>query len=399
MNPHIAFLLTDAWAMEPAALSALRDALAAGDWKVAATMEPEDEEREPYGIRGATAVIPVSGVLLNGVPEWMRAYGVDATSYRDIRTAIAKANNDPAVERIVLAVSSPGGQVSGIHTTADAIRDSKKEIVAEVDGMAASAAYWLASQTSEIRAERGAQIGSIGVYTVLRDTSGLQEQIGVRLEVVGSGGVKGAGADGRVTDALREDVKRGIMDTFSQFVGEVAAGRGLSEQDVLTNATGQVWSAAEAKARRLIDAVSGPQDYATMDAFALIEKHPAHAALVASLAKTGAPVADIERAIKDADSAAALASLTAERDALKAKADAEAARADKAEADAAAHKAAAEKAAADLAALKAIADGGKPGAKVQAGEPVANTKTAEELEAMSPSQRAKFYADGGTIAN
>jgi signal peptide peptidase SppA len=399
MIPPIALLTGEMWAMEPSALAALRDQLLAGDWKSAAKIDaPADQTAPAYDLAGATAVIPIAGVLVQSVPDWMRAYGVDATGYDQIRQAISKANADPKVSRISLAVNSPGGQVSGIHATADAIRASGKPVTARVEGMAASAAYWLTAQAKSISADRGSVIGSIGVYTVLRDTSKLQDEIGIKLELISTGGVKGLGADGRVTDELRAEVKQGISETLDAFVSDIATGRGLSKQTMLTFATGKVWSAAEANNMRLIDAVQPSQDFATMDAFALIEQHPAHAALVAGLAKQGKPLAEIEQAIKDADRAAAHAALVAERDELKA-------RADKAEAEAkslaeqlAVEKARADKAAGDLAAMKAIADGGKPGAKVEAGEGKPElTATDAQFLAMSPADRMSFRARGGKL--
>lgn len=55
------------------------------------------------------------------------------------------AINNPDVAAIVLRIDSPGGMVAGTETLASVVKSSKKPIVAFVDDLAASAAYWVAS--------------------------------------------------------------------------------------------------------------------------------------------------------------------------------------------------------------------------------------------------------------
>lgn len=389
MHPLLASLFTDTWAMESAALERFMDSMCNADWKSAGMLESEPTELAPE-IRGGVAIIPIAGMLLPRVPGIFRAFGIEATSYADISNAVRKAADDPAIARIVLAVNSPGGSVSGVHAAADAILAARdvKPITAEVSGMAASAAYWLASQASTIVADRGAVVGSIGVYGVMHDMSRAAENAGIRVHVIASTPLKGAGVPGApITDAQLADRRRMIDSASDQFIADIARGLGKSTKDASAFATGQVWSAQEAHASGLIHGIQSAQDFTHMDAFALIEKHPAHAALIAGLAKQGKTVADMEAAIDRADAAAAHAALVGERDALKASVEKLTADS-KSVADAlAAEKARADKATADFDALKAHVDGGKAGAKIK---PDGDEKTVEKL---THADAVKKYGD------
>jgi ClpP class serine protease len=118
-----------------------------------------------------TAVIPVFGILVNRVASLdisETGTGVDALA-QQFRQALA----NPDVRSIVLLFDSPGGSVYGIDEFAQEIfaaRDQKR-IVAQIDPLAASAAYYLASQASEIVVTPSGEAGSIGVRMMHQDLS------------------------------------------------------------------------------------------------------------------------------------------------------------------------------------------------------------------------------------
>jgi protease IV len=83
-------------------------------------------------------------------------------------------------------IDSPGGMVDGTATFADVIKASTKPVIAFIDdGMAASAAYWIASYANEIIASQPTdQIGSIGAYSTLADFTGAYEKDGIKIKTV-----------------------------------------------------------------------------------------------------------------------------------------------------------------------------------------------------------------------
>jgi enoyl-CoA hydratase/carnithine racemase len=71
------------------------------------------------------------------------------------------------VDAIELHIDSPGGDVSGCHELWARLRACAKPLTARVDGMCASAAYWLASACDRVEATATSAVGSVGVYTVV----------------------------------------------------------------------------------------------------------------------------------------------------------------------------------------------------------------------------------------
>ena len=111
---------------------------------------------------GDVAVLAISGVLVPHADLWLSLLGAKSTTYADIRAALELAEQDPRVGRIQLAINSPGGTMSGLFESMEAIGRAKKpvEVVAT---QACSAAYGLAAVAGAIRAASVAsEFGSIG---------------------------------------------------------------------------------------------------------------------------------------------------------------------------------------------------------------------------------------------
>lgn len=94
------------------------------------------------------------------------------TSFEEVTAQFESAMEDGKVEKVVLDVDSPGGQVSGTNKFCDLIYNArgKKPVVAQVNGNCCSAAYWVASAADKIYAsDETDSFGSIGViFSVTR---------------------------------------------------------------------------------------------------------------------------------------------------------------------------------------------------------------------------------------
>jgi len=245
------------WAMEPNALQVFLEKMAkisAGSLITAVSVEVP---KKTLQVTDGTARINISGVLLKSVPGWMRLFGFDVTGYDEITEQIEEAVADETVSAIELAVSSPGGMVSGVEGAASAIYNARsiKPVTAVVEDLAASAAYWLTSQAQTISAGRTAEIGSIGVYSVYIDWSGYEEKAGIKIIVIRSGEHKAMGWD-KITESQISAVQEIIDGLADQFVTAVAGGRGMSKDDVGKLATGRLWLAEAARGAGLIDSVT-----------------------------------------------------------------------------------------------------------------------------------------------
>lgn len=182
---------------------------------------------------GAVAVIPIYGLIMHR-PS-MDISGPGGTSCLRVSNQLRQALDDPSVGTIVLDIDSPGGCVDGVDELATQIFEArkKKKIVAVSNCLCASAAYYLASQASELVASPSSQTGSIGVYCLHEDDSEMLAKAGVRFTYIKFGENKAEGSSIEpLTDAAREHLQEMVDDAGMMFEKAVARGRRVSRDDV-----------------------------------------------------------------------------------------------------------------------------------------------------------------------
>lgn len=180
--------------------------------------------------RGPVAIIEARGPLFRRANLFTAISG--ASSYDIMRRDLQAALDDPSIRSIIVNYDTPGGEVTGVDELAKAIRAGKaiKPIVAYVGGSAASAGYWLASQSTEIVIAETAILGSIGVRAALQDTSKKDAEAG-RVEFISSQS-PGKRTD-LSTDEGRGRIQRTIDALADVFIATVAEGRGVKPDDVI----------------------------------------------------------------------------------------------------------------------------------------------------------------------
>lgn len=237
------------WSIAPAHLPAaaaadIRQAfLAAGPVE---SLSKSDLPRALHIVEDTIAVIPIRGVMTKhrGFFQWL--YG--GYSMRECQEAIMAAAADEGIRRIVLQIESPGGAVNGLRELGLAVKAAAgvKSVIAQVDGMAASAAYYVAAMATEIRSGRMDLVGSIGTKMMLWDTTKWFEDAGVKPIPVDTGAFKSAGDDGVPITDEQVAYFQGIVDAyFADFREVVMAGRKLSEAEFKAVADGRVFIAYE----------------------------------------------------------------------------------------------------------------------------------------------------------
>ena len=265
MSPALRFLSSHQWAIEDATFDKLVSILerhAAGEKLDAEAMsaaigrdQNAVDAREPVmQIDGDTAIVPMRGVLaryadsVNGICQ---ARGRSAESVQQDLIDAAETG----VNRIILRMDSPGGEVSGTAETAELIRKLSArgiQMIAFIDGMAGSAAYWIASQADEIVASSPAAIvGSIGVKMAVVER--IPDEKREKVHVITSAPAKSAP---QMNEAQLGNLKALVQDMASAFASAVAAGRGLDDKEIAKVATGEVWTAQTAKGLGLIDRIA-----------------------------------------------------------------------------------------------------------------------------------------------
>lgn len=186
----------------------------------------------------------------------------DITSADTIVAQLARFNRDSSVKAIILHIDSPGGGAAAsqeIYHEVLRIRDQhKKPIVASIESVGASGAYYVASATDKIYANQASVVGSVGVIMEWTNYGSLLKWAKLKSEVIHAGALKDAGDPARPMTPQERVYFQGLVNNmYGQFVHDVAVGRHLPEATVRSIATGQVWTGEEALPMHLIDKIGG----------------------------------------------------------------------------------------------------------------------------------------------
>ena len=178
------------------------------------------------------AIIPIQGVMFKDDLE-CGPVGMDT-----IGSYIRQMDANPNVDAIILNINSPGGTVSGTAQLGAVVASVSKPIFAFVDDLAASAAYWVASQCDMVIAStKRAEVGSIGVMLSFADIQPKLEKEGVKFHEIYSSLSPDKNADfARLRQGNYEQYVKDVLDPLAtDFREAVTTGRGdrLTDKGIL----------------------------------------------------------------------------------------------------------------------------------------------------------------------
>jgi protease-4 len=193
------------------------------------------------------AVIDVTGVILD-------ADKVDKQ--------LEKFGNDDNVKAIILHIDSPGGGAAAsqeiYHEVLHIRQDKHKKVVASVESMGASGAYYIASACDKIYANPASVVGSIGVIMEWTNYGDLLKWAKMKNITISRGELKDAGDPTRDLTPKEQAYFQSLVDNmYAQFIHDVAVGRHTTDDKIEPLATGQVWTGEQAQPLGLIDAQGG----------------------------------------------------------------------------------------------------------------------------------------------
>ncbi len=176
--------------------------------------------------RDGTAIINITGPIFRYANLFTDISG--ATSTELLARDFAKAEDDSEVDRIILNIDSPGGQAPGIAEMATMVRESRTPVIAYIDGIAASAAYWIASAADTVIIGRASEAGSIGAMAELRvDNDGNKVTVISEQSPLKRPDPK--------TESGRKVYQERINSLAQVFVEDVASFRNVSVEKVLSD--------------------------------------------------------------------------------------------------------------------------------------------------------------------
>jgi protease-4 len=193
------------------------------------------------------AVIDINGVIFS--PE-----AVD--------NQLRKFGDDSSVKAIILHINSPGGGAAAsqeiYHEVLRIRKEKHKKVIASVESVGASGAYYIASGCDRIYANEASVVGSIGVIMEWMNYGDLLKWAKLKNITITAGELKDAGDPSRDLTPKEQAYFQSLVDNmYSQFVHDVATGRHTSDEKIKPLATGQVWTGEQSLALGLIDRIGG----------------------------------------------------------------------------------------------------------------------------------------------
>lgn len=203
-------------------------------------------------MRGTTAHVRVRGSLGSYTGKFW-----SQSTYRSLSAALEQARTSDEVERIVLSIDSPGGEIDGLFECARMILETRKEkpILALIEGMGCSAAYLVAACCTRVVATPYSEVGSCGVQAETYDWSKWEEKAGIISRIFHSRNAQKKNLSPSTEEgaaAIQERIDYAEDGYFSL----IAEGRGIDKEKCIEAfGHGAVLKAEDALAAGMIDAI------------------------------------------------------------------------------------------------------------------------------------------------
>lgn len=184
---------------------------------------------------GSIAVIPVKGVMLK--EDLDDGCGYFVAGSQTIGRRIEEADKHPNIKGTILIMDGPGGTVDGTQALADVIKNATKPVVAFVDGMIASAHYFVASSADHIILENeSASAGCIGTMLSIVDYQPYFESLGVKFhDIVSNLSPDKNKAYYQALEGNYDPIKENLLDPHAGiFVNYVKSNRPSVKEDALS---------------------------------------------------------------------------------------------------------------------------------------------------------------------
>ncbi len=219
----------------------------------------EAEFSDTWGTQPAIAVVVAEGEI-SASPT-----GGDPTLRANITPAgmsrgFAQALSNPNVKGLTLRVNSPGGSALAsdlIYRQSQLAKDARP-LTVSMSGVAASGGYYISAASNSVFASPATITGSIGIFALKPDLSGLYHKIGVNKVYIKKGKNSDFYSLARpFGEQERKKVRSGLRALYQRFTEIAGKERGLSPDSVNSLGEGRVWTGREAKAVGLVDELGG----------------------------------------------------------------------------------------------------------------------------------------------
>ena len=203
------------------------------------------------------AVLYAEGEITEAVTS---PYSMDKSITEKVAKELIKLKEDESIKAVVLRVNSPGGSAFTSEQIWKQVLELKKvkPIVVSMGDVAASGGYYISCAANKIVAEPNTLTGSIGIFGMFPNMTGLFNKVALTTDVVKTNTY----ADlGDVSRPMREDEKALIQSRiesgYDTFITRCADGRGMTKAAIDSIGQGRVWTGEQAIEKCLVDELGG----------------------------------------------------------------------------------------------------------------------------------------------
>ena len=182
---------------------------------------------------------------------------------KDMVKTIDDIAKDTQVKAVVFRISSPGGSAYASEQICHALTllKAKKPVIVSMGDYAASGGYYIACMADKIVAQPNTITGSIGIFGVIPNISGLNEKLGITWDGIKTNKMSDAISVNRAfTPDERNLMQNYVNRGYELFVNRCAEGRKMKPEQIKAIAEGRVWTGEDALKIGLVDKIGGLND-------------------------------------------------------------------------------------------------------------------------------------------
>ena len=208
----------------------------------------------PSNAKQRIAVMYAEGEIMPEAAD--QQYNMASLITEKMARELIKLKEDKAVKAVVIRVNSPGGSAyvsDQIWKQVKALKE-EKPVVVSMGNVAASGGYYISCAANQIVAEPNTLTGSIGVFGMFPNMTGLFEKLDVTSDVVKTHAFTDLGNIARPMTADEKALVQGAIErNYRTFLARCAEGRGMSVEAIDAIGQGRVWTGEQALANGLVD--------------------------------------------------------------------------------------------------------------------------------------------------
>lgn len=190
----------------------------------------------------------------------------DGLTSEEICKLFKEVREDENIKTVVFRVNSPGGSALASDEIWREVKltNEKKKVIVSMGDLAASGGYYVSAPASYIFAEPMTITGSIGVFGMIPYTGKMFEnKLGLTFDRVATNKHSVMTTNRKLTENEMLVIQKSVDDIYDQFKGRVAAGRGMTKEQVNVIGRGRVWTGRDALKIGLVDELGGMKDAIT----------------------------------------------------------------------------------------------------------------------------------------